>query len=100
MESVTRLGYPARSACEGPKRQGQQKKKKKRVHIFAEKAGNANSCPPGLNLELHFLNEGLTGGSVVKNLPANAGDMGYTGSIPGLGRSPGRRHGNHSSILA
>ena len=29
---------------------------------------------------------GFTGGSVVKNLPANAGDM---GSIPGLGRSPG-----------
>ena len=28
---------------------------------------------------------------VVKNLPANAGD---TGSIPGLGRSPGRGHGN------
>ena len=28
---------------------------------------------------------------VVKNLPANAGD---TGSIPGLGRSPGGGHGN------
>ena len=36
--------------------------------MFAEKAGNANSCPPGLNLEQHFLTEGLTGGSVVKNL--------------------------------
>ena len=31
---------------------------------------------------------------VVKNLPANAGDVRYTGSIPGLGRSPGRGHGN------
>ena len=31
------------------------------------------------------------GGSVVKNLPANAGDV---GSIPGLGRSPGGEHGN------
>ena len=30
-------------------------------------------------------------GSVVKNLPANAGD---TGSIPGSGRSPRRRNGN------
>ena len=69
-------------------------KKQKRVHMFAEKAGNANSCHPGLNLGLHFLTEGLTGGSVVNNLPANAGDTGYTGSIPGLGRSPGRRHGN------
>ena len=31
------------------------------------------------------------GGSVIKNLPANVGDM---GSIPGLGRSPGERNGN------
>ena len=30
-------------------------------------------------------------GSVVKNLPANAGD---TGSIPGLGGSPGEGNGN------
>ena len=35
--------------------------------------------------------KGFPGGSVVKNLPANAGDM---GSIPGLGRSPGERNGN------
>ena len=32
--------------------------------------------------------QGFPGGSVVKNLPANAGDAGYLGSIPGLGRSP------------
>ena len=32
-----------------------------------------------------------TGGSVAKNLPANAGD---TGSIPGSGRSPGEGNGN------
>ena len=31
---------------------------------------------------------------VVKNLPANAGDIRDTGSILGLGRSPGRGHGN------
>ena len=31
---------------------------------------------------------------VVKNLPANAGDIRDTGSIPGLGRSPGGGHGN------
>ena len=46
------------------------------------------------------------GCAVVKNPPANAGDL---GSIPGLGRSPGGGHGNplleegmatHSSILA
>ena len=31
---------------------------------------------------------------VVKNLPANAGDIRDTGSIPGLGRSPGGGNGN------
>jgi len=31
---------------------------------------------------------------VVKNSPANAGDQGDTGLIPGLGRSPGGGHGN------
>ena len=34
---------------------------------------------------------GFPGGSLVKNPPANAGDM---GSIPGSGRSPGRGNGN------
>ena len=34
--------------------------------------------------EQNFLNLGFPGGLVVKNLPANAGDM---GSIPGLGKS-------------
>ena len=31
---------------------------------------------------------------VVKNLPANAGDVRDAGLIPGLGRSPGGGHGN------
>ena len=31
---------------------------------------------------------------VVKNLPVNAGDIRDTGSILGLGRSPGGGHGN------
>ena len=30
----------------------------------------------------------------IKNLPANAGDAGDTGSIPMLGRSPGVGNGN------
>ena len=34
------------------------------------------------------------GGSVVKNLPANAGHSGDRGSIPGSGRSPGEGNGN------
>ena len=32
--------------------------------------------------------------AVVKNPPANAGDAGSMGSIPGSGRSPGERNGN------
>ena len=40
---------------------------------------------------LHVCYGGFKGGSVVKNLPANAGD---TGSIPGSGRSPRGGHGN------
>ena len=34
---------------------------------------------------------GFPGGSVLKNLPANAGEV---GSIPGLGRSPREGNGN------
>ena len=34
---------------------------------------------------------GVLGGSVLKNLPANTGDM---GSVPGLGRFPGGGNGN------
>ena len=37
---------------------------------------------------------------VVKNLPANAGDIRDEGSIPGSGRPPGGLYGTHSSILA
>ena len=37
---------------------------------------------------------GFTGGSVVKNLPANAGNPGDVGLIPGLGRYTGGGHGN------
>ena len=31
---------------------------------------------------------------MVKNLPANAGDIGHPGLIFGFGRSPGEGHGN------
>ena len=40
---------------------------------------------------------GFLGGSVIKNLPANAGDV---RSIPGLGRSLEEEIATHSSILA
>ena len=38
--------------------------------------------------------EGFPGGSVVNNLPVNAGDIGDTGSIPRSGRFPGGGNGN------
>ena len=37
---------------------------------------------------------GFLGGSVVSNLPANAGDVKEEGSIPGKGGNPGVRNGN------
>ena len=40
---------------------------------------------------------GFSGGSVVKNLPANVGDA---GSNPGLGRPLEKEMATHSSILA
>ena len=50
---------------------------------------------------LFFVGEGVLygfpGGSLIKTLSTNGGDM---GSIPGLGRSPGEGNGNLSSILA
>ena len=39
---------------------------------------------------------GFPDGSAGKESTCNAGDL---GSIPGLGRSPGRGNGNHSSII-
>ena len=36
---------------------------------------------------------------MVKNLPANPGDIRDMGSIPGLGRSTGEGNGTHFSIL-
>ena len=41
-----------------------------------------------------FLSGDFPGGSVIKNPPANAGNIGDEGSIPGSGRSPGVENGN------
>ena len=38
--------------------------------------------------------KGIPRWTVVKNLPANAGDARDVGSIPGLGKSPGVGNGN------
>ena len=44
---------------------------------------------------------GFPSGTVIKNVPANAGDARDEGLIPGLGRSSGEGHGNplHYSCL-
>ena len=41
---------------------------------------------------------GFLAGLVVKNLPANEGDIRDMGPIPGSGRSPGGEHGNPLQI--
>ena len=49
-------------------------------------------------MELHYgsprLIMGFLGGTVVKNLPANARNARDAGSVPVLERSPGERNGN------
>ena len=42
----------------------------------------------------HSVSKGFLGSSVVKNLPANAGEAGDAGLIPGWRRSPGEGNGN------
>ena len=50
---------------------------------------NAKGFSPSFDSLYEFLD--FPGGSVVKNMPANKGDM---GSIPGSGRSHGEGNGN------
>ena len=56
-----------------------------------------SGCPVGLIWVLPTPPLGFPGGSVVKNLPANAGD---TGSIPGQEDPPEKEMTTHSSIFA
>ena len=46
------------------------------------------------NYSAVWCGSGTLGGAVVKNLPANAGDTGDTGLIPGSGISSGEGSGN------
>ena len=63
---------------------------------------------PGLSWDSFLVESALTyicywasqGVLVVRNPPANAGNIRARGLIPGLGNSPGGGRGNHSSILA
>ena len=48
-----------------------------------------------LQVKIPYMDTGASqGGLVVKNLPANAGDLRDADPIPGSGRSPGGGHGN------
>ena len=53
--------------------------------------GGARSRYPSTSYLPVFL--GFPGGSVVKTLPANAGDIRHAGLIPGSGRAPRGEHG-------
>ena len=50
--------------------------------------------PKNIHKYMHIYILDFPRGSVVKNPPANTGDIGDTGSVPGLGRSPGVGNGN------
>ena len=54
------------------------------------KLGRMNEGHERFNQELENTG-GISGGSVIKTPPANAGD---SGSVPGSGRSPGEGNGN------
>ena len=77
------------------------------IHIFnwTNSAGKESTCSAGDPGSISWIGKilwrrdglptpvflGFPGGSVVKNLPGNTGDM---GSIPGSGKSPGGGHGS------
>ena len=63
--------------------------------------GSKDLCPQIMS-KTSFIahSKGFSGGAVVTNPRANAGDTRDVGSVPGLGRSPGVGNGTHSSILA
>ena len=63
--------------------------------IFWHKMETANLGDSSFIFINHYSNlMGFPGGSVTENLPVNARDAGYVGSIPGSGRSPGVGNGN------
>ena len=68
------------------KLQKKKKRKKERINIVQGTFAQIDKIKL-----THPCLGGFPGGSVVKNLPANAGDM---SSIPGSGRSPGVENGN------
>ena len=63
------------------------------LHSFLYTNIHTHTCTLGSFLNKSNVPKGIPGGSVVKNLPANAGDSGNTSWIPASGRSPGEGHG-------
>ena len=67
---------------------------------FEGEPGSYSSSTEQKNLAAVGLPEGFPGGTVVKNLPANAGDAGHLGLILGSGTSMEEGMATHSSVLA
>ena len=64
-------------------------------NINHKQVGKHSNTDTQFNLvQLYLCNWGFPGGTVVKNMPANAGDTGDMGLKPGSGRSPGGGNGN------
>ena len=61
--------------------------------ILLDSSGDQRSCE---NIGIILRKNGFPGGSDSKESTYNTGDPGDTGSVPGLGRSPGE--GNGSSL--
>ena len=78
--------------------------KKQNIHAFlsirfseGQQIKNIHENDIVYYMVMSIAESGFPGGSVVKNLFANAGEVDL---IPGSGRSPGERNCNQSSILA
>ena len=66
------------------------------VDLGPEVRESLPACPQACEVltHSHGKSKGFPGDSVVKKLPASAGDARDVGSIPGSGRSPGGGNGN------
>ena len=58
------------------------------------KKAEQKQIPSWKKSEMYFVPPGFPIGAEVKNLPANAGNVGGVGSIPGSGRTSGEGNGN------
>ena len=66
------------------------------LSLVAVSGGHSSVAGLGFLIVVAYLGAGFPGGPVVKNLPANAGDVRDVGSIPVSGRSPGIGNSNPS----